>query len=853
MVRVTAAWTNRSTQVQRLSKPIGSAQRRKITLMFHGLCVVAACSSVGIPNRAMAQQHNYSWRNQFAESYAQVIPDETLPTSVEQLFEIMRINGGERAGNNLFHSFEEFSIPEGMEAVFENATDIENIFTRITGEEASAIDGILKTQGDANFFLINPNGIVFGKNARLDVGGSFIATTANSIQFEGDTEFAASDSAQKPIITIDRPIGLGFGSNPGAIEVNGNGNQIKPSFSSSPTEVTNDTTGLSVKSGETLALLGGNISFNGGTINAKDGRIELASVNSATTNFQPTDNGFTFSFDNVTNYNDIDLMNLSVLNASGENIGEISLTAQAIDVRNGSLLLVQNQGETPLGIIDINATESLTLSGTSNNGNISSAIRSETLNIGNGADIDISTKNIILKDGGRIGATTYSDAKGGSLTIDSTDSVQLLDNSLVNPNRQTFLTSSIANSTYGSGNAGSLKLSTSQLKVTDGGAIVSSTIGTGNGGDIAIEARTIEVTGVKQERNTFSSISASSVSGGDAGTLTVKTSKLRVLNGATFSSSSFANGNAGSLTINASEMIEVRGEANNVPSRIRTSVDSVDSSAAQTRLGLPNIPSGNSGNININTPVLSVNQGGEISVENEGIGDGGTLLINTEELNLNGAGTITAATVSGTGGNINLNTNQLQLDENSSITATAENDGDGGNININTTSLLAKKNSEITANAFAGTGGNIQIETRGLFLFPDSTIEASSELGIDGTVRINTLDTNLQKDLEASLLNLIVDEDSLANSCLVRRNQGQGSFVINSGSSLSTMGELEFYDSGSITGVGDSFSSDEVEQLPIAKSQSSENLIPAQQVVKTENGRIFLVSASQPIKSLICN
>jgi filamentous hemagglutinin family protein len=60
----------------------------------------------------------------------------------------LNINAGEREGNNLFHSFEEFSVSESIEAVFENAPDIENIFTRITGEEASSINGILRTQGD---------------------------------------------------------------------------------------------------------------------------------------------------------------------------------------------------------------------------------------------------------------------------------------------------------------------------------------------------------------------------------------------------------------------------------------------------------------------------------------------------------------------------------------------------------------------------------------------------------------------------------------------------------------------------------------------------------------------------------
>ncbi|MGL6343246.1 MAG: filamentous hemagglutinin N-terminal domain-containing protein, partial [Waterburya sp.] len=161
----------------------------------------------------------------FPESaFAQITPDGSAPTTVEQLEEIMRINGGEREGNNLFHSFDEFSIPPGMEAIFENATDIENIFTRVTGNEVSNINGILTTQGDANFFFINPNGIVFGEGASLNVGGSFIASSAESIQFENGSEFSATNPEQPILDLTGFPTGLGVGSNPGAITVNGSGN-----------------------------------------------------------------------------------------------------------------------------------------------------------------------------------------------------------------------------------------------------------------------------------------------------------------------------------------------------------------------------------------------------------------------------------------------------------------------------------------------------------------------------------------------------------------------------------------------------------------------------------------------------
>ena len=94
-----------------------------------------------------------------ASFLAQITPDSSLESTVQQLQELIWIDGGQRAGNNLFHSFSEFNISEGMEASFQNAINIENIFTRVTGNSISNIDGILSTQGGANFFLMNPNGI----------------------------------------------------------------------------------------------------------------------------------------------------------------------------------------------------------------------------------------------------------------------------------------------------------------------------------------------------------------------------------------------------------------------------------------------------------------------------------------------------------------------------------------------------------------------------------------------------------------------------------------------------------------------------------------------------------------------
>ncbi|MEL6930957.1 MAG: filamentous hemagglutinin N-terminal domain-containing protein, partial [Cyanobacteria bacterium J06600_6] len=119
------------------------------------------------------------------ESKSQIIPDNSLPnnSNVVRNGNIFKIEEGTIRGNNLFHSFSQFSIPLELEASFQNGINIKNIFTRITSNSASNINGLISANGSANLFLINPNGIIFGENAQLNIGGSFLATTANAIEF----------------------------------------------------------------------------------------------------------------------------------------------------------------------------------------------------------------------------------------------------------------------------------------------------------------------------------------------------------------------------------------------------------------------------------------------------------------------------------------------------------------------------------------------------------------------------------------------------------------------------------------------------------------------------------------------
>ena len=673
---------------------------------------------------------------------AQIVPDSTLTNNsrVTNQGSINIINEGTRAGTNLFHSFQDFSVSTGNTAFFNNAADITNIISRVTGKSVSNINGLIRANGTANLFLLNPNGIIFGSNAQLNIGGSFVATTANSIKFADGKQFFAQPNQKEPLLTISAPTGLAFRDNStGTIQVLGDGHQITPNAGLFPTIINNNSTGLLVQPGKTLALIGSNVNVEGGIITTPGGQFELGSVGSGFVDLKSNNQGWTFDYEGVRKFEDIQLSKQALINASGTGAGTIQVHGNNVHLTNGSAMLIQNLGETSSGNININAFKSLVLEGTSPDGNVSSSILTETVNTGKGGDLKVFTQRLTLQDGARVGAGTYSNAPGGNVTINASDSVQLLENRLANPFRRGDTISLISAATFASGQAGSVQMSTDQLRITDGGTVASSSFGTGDGNNVIVNADSIEITGIKPERSAPSTIAATAFNAGNAGSLTINTSQLRLKNGGVVNSVAFATGNAGSININAKNFIEVSGKASNSqPSFISSSVN-VANETVRKIFRLPLIPNGSAGNIIIDTPLLNVNQGGLISVANEGLGDAGKLEIKSNTINITNNGGVTATTTVGQGGDITINSNNIFL-RNGIISTTAgqqDRDGDGGNININTNILVLAENSSITANAFKGRGGNILINARGLFLPLNSKIIASSQFGLDGNVKIN--------------------------------------------------------------------------------------------------------------------
>ncbi|MEO1430748.1 MAG: filamentous hemagglutinin N-terminal domain-containing protein [Cyanobacteria bacterium J06633_8] len=713
---------------------------------------------------------------------SQVISDGTTNTNVNQIGNNFNILNGIQKGNNLFHSFGEFSIPTGSSATFQNSSAIENIINRVTGGNVSNIDGLIKANGSANLFLINPSGIVFGENASLDIGGSFLGTTAESILFEDGFNYSAIVSEQAPLLTISVPLGLQMGSNPEAIEVNGVGHNLAyGSGRSSTGKLLNvsDNDGLQVKDSQTLALVGGEIFLAGGILRANSGHIELGAVagdnqdNTVELNATPT--GWGFNYNSVTSLGKIQFDQKAMAASIGTGGGSIQIQGEKLVFGGDSALVLENIGDLASGDIHIQASESIEITDSSGTGTRNS-ILTEALEAGNSGNIYIQTPRFFMgQRAGNLSARSFGSGNGGNIIIDAS-SVELIGETA---------SGVISTRVLGTGNGGDITINTDKFRSQNGGGIFANVNGgSGQGGNVLINAsESIEMSRPNRLSNR-NSIGSSAVSGeGNAGSVTLNTPRLAVLDGTIVSTSTFGFGNAGEIIVNA-DSVEVSGFFSNSsspqPGAIRAAAIQLNP-LSRRFFNLPDFPTANAGTVTINAKNVNVTDRGQITVRNDGTNSGGNLNINANSIFINSDAGITASTISGEGGNINLNLqSDLILRNNSVIDTEAFGTGNGGNITINSPVVAGFENSDIIANAVEGMGGNINITTQGIFglefrdrLTPDSDITASSQLGVNGTVEINNITIDPNSGL-VKLPTLKEQSKQIANGC---SSNNESSFV----------------------------------------------------------------------------
>ena len=343
---------------------------------------------------------------------AQIIPDTTLgnensvviPNATIQDKLVDLIEGGAIRGENLFHSFEQFSIPDGGQVYFANPEGIDNILTRVTGNNISEIFGTLGVDGNANLFLLNPNGIIFGENAALDVNGSFFATTGDSYLFANGFAYSATNPEIPPLLTINIPVGIQMGADPAPIEVLGTGHNHSlnivqtevniPELSRQPSA-----TALKLAEQKTLGLIGAGLNLEGANLIAPNGRIELGSLGAGErVVLIPTQDGFTVDYATVNNFEDISLSQSAALDVSGDGAGNVQLQGKQIVLEESSAIVANTLGSQNGGEIKISASERLSLIGDAVAENFPTGIyhQVETNATGQGASVEIKTDSLIL-------------------------------------------------------------------------------------------------------------------------------------------------------------------------------------------------------------------------------------------------------------------------------------------------------------------------------------------------------------------------------------------------------------------------------------------------------------------------
>jgi len=715
------------------------------------------------------------WPFHGAIATAQIVPDSTLPVNsiVTPDGSTLTIDGGSIAGTNLFHSFEIFSVPANGEAVFNNPVAIENIFTRVTGNSISNIDGLLQTQGTANLFFLNPNGIVFGPNSRLEIGGSFIGTTAESVAFADGFQFSTSNPNETPLLTVSVPVGLQFGTSSGTI--------INRSRS---VEDTGTIVGLQGNVGETLGLMGSDVRLEGGYLTAPGGAIALGSIASGEVSLNLSASGFNFDYTTVGNLGTIDLSGGAVIDSSADTSGAIDLRGSQINLTGESRIVA-------------------------------------VTNIGDGGDVTIAGDRFFLGDRSAVIVATQGAGNGGNLSVTASEAIDLVgtgerldfvDSFLLGTAKPMTVNSGLYAMTFADGDGGSIAIDTGSLSIRDGMFVATATMqGSGTGGDLSVNvADAIEVSGIPLQPGmeganidiieggevndivertsnelTTGLLSITTSSQGNGGNLTIRTRSLETRNNSFIGTATlfFGRGDGGNLQVDVSNEINIldrsslfaitASDGNAGTIAINASeIEVIDKSV----IFGDTIARGNASNITVNTDRLLIDEQSQLTASNAntilGAGSAGSVTVNATEFVeiLNRSGIFTQGRSNKDSGNIAINTGRLIIRANggnsAGISTLTVGDGIGGDILINATESVEIVGDEFTTpfmpSAFteeilpqflrregelsgiatysvgAGEAGNVTINTRDLAISTNAgiiTFAAGSGSGGDLTIR----------------------------------------------------------------------------------------------------------------------
>ncbi|HRX71013.1 MAG: filamentous hemagglutinin N-terminal domain-containing protein [Gammaproteobacteria bacterium] len=633
---------------------------------------------------------------------------------------------GQQVGGNLFHSFQTFSLQQGESATFSGPASVNNIIGRVTGGQVSHIDGVVRsTIPGANLYLLNPAGILFGENARLEVFGAFHASTAGYLRLGDNGRFDAVHPDHS-VLTVAPVEAFGFlDPTPGPITVQGSR--------------------LQVPDGQTLSLLGGDLTVTNGTLYASAGRLNLATVGSAG-EIVPTAQGLelrgfdqrgTFTLTHTaTPRPTVDLgasfglVELGDLDVSGAGGGAIFIRGGQWLNQNG-WVFADTYGSQSGGGMDVALGGEMRLTG-------DARLTAATLHTGQAGDITLDVGTLRLDEGAFISTAAWfdnlQDGGGGDLTVNARDAVVI---SGANSRGEPSALSADALD-HSKGDAGSIRVTTPVLVIQQGGAIQSTALGLGAGGDITLQAETVLV-------QSGGYVSTSTSGPQEAGAIVVETGTLALTSGGQIATTTqLSAGQGGDLRVNAREAVIITGV-----SAEGGFVSGIYASALSEATG-------NAGAIQVVAPQLTLDHFGQITGEAEQT----------------------------SGGVITLQVDHIKLLNNSQITSSVQgNDrSDGGNVTLNSVNIVALNGSKITAQAKQGRGGNILVNAN-VFLHDAANtadiLNASSKVaGNDGVVELNAPEIDVSGNLTALPIRYLDLASRLAEHCDLVEYDERSSLIV---------------------------------------------------------------------------
>jgi filamentous hemagglutinin family protein len=708
---------------------------------------------------------------------------------------------GQQMGSNLFHSFQEFNLNQHESATFSGPNTVQNVISRVTGGNPSNIDGLLRsTLPHADMYFLNPDGLIFGPNAQLDVQGAFHASTADYLRLGESGRFDARRPSQS-LLTVAPIEAFGFWDNTIApISLEGPG---KITLSEGETQ----SIGLNVPEGQTLSFIGGTIDMNKGrliekvttneegkevkqttllpSLSAPSGQINLIALASkGELKLEPE----LMEASSFSQFSDLEINNQFLISVSGEGNGQVFIRAKDVLIKN-SLIEAKTQGDENGALLDIqvrnlSVTQSRLDARTQGKGtNIQVKIQADdavefyknsNINLntydkeegaGDAGNVLIEASEVSFRQDSGISNSTLGKGNAGEIIIRADKQFSIEKNSSI------YLSPFSAST---GGNGGKLLIEAENILVAEGSYLSGTTFGPGKGGEITILAKE-QVT--LSEANSdgfgsgiFSNSNPSKAVAKDGGNIILEAKNLLIEKGAMISSSTISkpgriSGQGGNITLHVDGMIQVDG--------VNLYGENDEGFGSGIYVRAKGEKTGAAGNIKIEAQALSITNGGVIATTTNNEAQGGEIDIQVKDsvaisgdsmgiflrepaasqikfknnfpdspshFSLSGiyGSSMSLSENAGLAGNINLDAHRIFI-KGGLISTSTQNAG-GGNISLNTSNLLYSQKGQVTTSVKGGSGngGNIAIFHPTVFVMDKGEIRAQANAGQGGNIHIES-------------------------------------------------------------------------------------------------------------------